>query len=338
MSRIFSSNDTIEIPFPDDKFNKYLSILKIENNDLNLVNIELIFAISFKDFKVGINSLDEFSEISNHLLSRVDRAKTPPDFVTALDLAAELNFYIRNVRDAKDTSVPDFMTTIENYFKIIRPTLLDQVKKFSLKNLPPEPVFIMKSLPKEKVYSVLLSQLNEIENSTISIDEKNIERATNNSMGIGFKLFPLIDSIALTLFKKTSGRYYLKKLGYSREVVQMIYSVFRNGIIHTLKPYRFEYKDGVITWGLSSSSGSSGFSPYDPGYIDIKNPEFNIPADTAFNYHKFSNSSFHASLSLNILVAQIKYDLNIRQKDDERDLIDIVVGQKINGKIPTLGN
>lgn len=131
MSRILSNNDTIEIPFPDDKFNKYLSILKIENQDLNLVTTELIFALSFKDFKVGVNSLDEFSEISGYLLSLIDRLKTSPDFVTALDLASELNFYIRSVRDAKDTSVPDFMTTVENYFKIIRPTLLDQIQKLS---------------------------------------------------------------------------------------------------------------------------------------------------------------------------------------------------------------
>lgn len=130
MSRILSNNDTIEILFPDDKFNKYLSILKIENQDLNLVTTELIFALSFKDFKVGINSLDEFSEISNHLLSRVDRAKTPPDFVTALESASELNFYIRNIKDSSETFISNFMTTVENYFKVVRPTLLDQIKNY----------------------------------------------------------------------------------------------------------------------------------------------------------------------------------------------------------------
>ncbi len=130
MSRIYSNNDPIEIPFPTDKFQKYLSLLKINEKDLNLINIELIFALSFLDFKTGKNSLDEFSEISNHLLSLLDIVtKTTNDFGKALESAAELNFYIRNIEDSNDNSVANFMTTIENYFQKLRPGLLDQAKK-----------------------------------------------------------------------------------------------------------------------------------------------------------------------------------------------------------------
>lgn len=132
MSRIFSDNDMIEISFPEDKFNKYLHLLKIENKDLDLINSEMIFALSFKDFKIGTNSLDEFSEISNFLLSQIDRVKTAPDFINALESAAELNFYVRNVNNTEDTSISDFMATIEGYFKITRSTLLKQVKDISL--------------------------------------------------------------------------------------------------------------------------------------------------------------------------------------------------------------
>lgn len=126
----FSPGTPIEIKFPKDKFDKYLSMLKIKTKDSFLVNAELIFAMSFKDFKTGANSLDEFSEISNYIFGQIDKDKAPLDFVDALISAYELNFYIRNVRDLKDSSVPDFMTRVENYFKIIRPTLLDKLKEY----------------------------------------------------------------------------------------------------------------------------------------------------------------------------------------------------------------
>ena len=128
MSKIYSNNDPIEINFPEDKFQKYLSLLKIEEKDLNSVSIELIFALSFRDFKLGKNSLDELSEISGYLLSLIDSNLRISRFGTALEFASELNFYIRNVEDSKDSSIANFMTAVEDYFKKIRPNLLDQIK------------------------------------------------------------------------------------------------------------------------------------------------------------------------------------------------------------------
>lgn len=198
----------------------------------------------------------------------------------------------------------------------------------------PEPDFIKKPFPKEKVYSVYLSQLDSMERSTISLDDKDRDRAIKNSMDIGFKLFPIIESISLNILGKRNCREYLKRLGYSSMESDMMYSMFRNGMLHTTNPYEFKFENGVVSWGLMSSSGSSGFTPHFPGYKNEDNPELSIPADKAFVYEKLSDDNFHASLSLSGLVAQIKYDLIERLKNDKREKIDVVIGQKINRRIP----
>lgn len=197
-----------------------------------------------------------------------------------------------------------------------------------------EPVFIKEQFPKEAIYSMWLTQLDKIESSTIAIDFEDRNRAIENSMDIGFKLFPIIDSISLNLLGKPNGRKYLEALGYSGRESYMIFAIFRNGILHTTNPYRFEFLDGVVTWGLMSSGGSSGFVPFYPGYADEKNPSFNVSADKAFTFIKLGEGQFHASLSLDVLVAQIKHDLMERQKRDDGASVDFVIGQKIDGNVP----
>lgn len=152
-----------------------------------------------------------------------------------------------------------------------------------------DPIFIKELLPKEKVYKMWLSQLEKIEQSTISSSVEDNDLAIENSMAIGFKLFPLIDSVALNLLGKLSGRKYLEALGYSEKESYMLNAMFRNGILHTTSPYTFKYKDGEISWGLMSSSGSSGFVPHYSGYSSPDNPEFDSPADKAFTYHKLGD-------------------------------------------------
>lgn len=197
-----------------------------------------------------------------------------------------------------------------------------------------EPDFIKEPFPKDKVYSVYLSQLDTIERSTISSDVKDQDRAIENSMDIGFKLFPIIESISLNILGKRNAREYLKKLGYSGMESDIMYSMFRNGMLHTTNPYELKFENGVVSWGLMSSSGSGGFPPHFPGYKNVDNPELNRPSDKAFTYERLSNGDFHASLSLSSLLAQIRYDLTERLKNDKRDKIEIVVGQRINHKIP----
>lgn len=130
MSTIYSNNPTIDIPFPGDIFNSYLKKLNLNSeNELDDVKTELIFAMAFKDFKIGKISLDNFSEISGCLFHKLKRGMMQSShFGSVLLNASELNFYIRNFDS--DTSIKnftDFMTDVENYFKKDRPELLDKV-------------------------------------------------------------------------------------------------------------------------------------------------------------------------------------------------------------------
>ncbi|MEI6327371.1 MAG: hypothetical protein WCO78_04630 [Candidatus Roizmanbacteria bacterium] len=197
-----------------------------------------------------------------------------------------------------------------------------------------EPEDIRKPMDKNKVYQVFLEQLNMIERSTISVDQADQDRARENSLDIGFKLFPIIESVALNIVGKTT-RAYLKELGYSKIEANLMYSMFRNGLLHNFNPFHYVYDDGEISWGLMSSSGSGGFVPYFPGYKS-DDAEYNVPADKAFTYEKIGQGQVHASLSLDGLLSHVRYDLNERLKKDTRTKIDIVVGKRFFEKIPSV--
>lgn len=192
------------------------------------------------------------------------------------------------------------------------------------------PEFIRRALQKDEAYNMWLAQIDKIERSTISTSAGDMV-ASDNALDVGFKLFPLIDSVSFNLFNK-NGRYYLKKLGYTDLEADLMYSMFRNGQLHNTGSYRLKFDDGEIGWGLLSSSGSGGFTPHHPGYTDKEHPEDNIPADKAFEYVKLGDE-YHASLQLDRLAMHVKYDLEQRKVADERDQIDFIIGQKINGKM-----
>ncbi len=190
-----------------------------------------------------------------------------------------------------------------------------------------KPEFIRKEFAKDDIYNMWLVRLDKIEQSTISTDTSEMKE----SLDIGFQLFPLLDSISYNLFGKNS-RYYLKKLGYTDAEADMIYSMFRNGQLHNANNYRLVYDDGEISWGTSSSGGSGGFIPYNPGYESEEFPEDNMPAEKAFEYIDFEDGTYHASLQLDRLCAQLKYDLEKRKENHKDETIDFIVGQKIKGK------
>lgn len=198
------------------------------------------------------------------------------------------------------------------------------------------PIFIKELLPKDRVYGMWLSQLEKMERSTIYSSIEDRDQALENSMDIGYKLFPLIDSVALNLLGKPNGRKYLEALGYSEKESFMMYAMFRNGILHTTSPYTFRFENGEISWGLMSSSGSSGFLPHFSGYSSPENPELDIPADKAFTYDKLGDNVYHASLSLDGLVAHIKHDLTERQKQDQRREVEFVTGQQVDAEVPSI--
>ncbi len=197
-----------------------------------------------------------------------------------------------------------------------------------------EPEDIREPLDKNKVYRVFLEQLNMIERSTISVNETDRDRVRENSLDIGFKLFPIIESVAVNIVGKTT-RAYLKELGYSKTEANLMYSMFRNGLLHNFNPFHYVYDDGEISWGLMSSSGTSGFVPHFPGYKSDEE-EYNMSADKAFSYEKIGEGQVHASLSLDALLSHVRYDLNERLKKDTRTTIDIVVGKRFFGKTPSV--
>lgn len=193
--------------------------------------------------------------------------------------------------------------------------------------------FIKKPFPKDKVYSVWLHQIDSLEKTATYSYGGDSSENFEKSMDIVFKLFPIIDSISLNLFGSLTGRKYLHVLGYSSKESNLIYTIFRNGIMHTLSPYEVKYKNATVSWGMMSSGGTGGFTPHFPGYKDHVNPQFDEPADKAFECIKFKDGTYHASLSLDTLTAQIKYDLTERQKNDTRTTIKVIVGQIIDEDI-----
>lgn len=191
--------------------------------------------------------------------------------------------------------------------------------------------FIRKLIPKDEVYDMWLAQIDKIEQSTISTGMGDT-LAVDNALDMGFKLYPLIDSISYNLYEK-NGRHYLMKLGYSDLEADLMYSMFRNGQLHNANTYRLVYDDGEIGWGLSSSSGSGGFTPHHPAYISEEYPEDDIPADKAFEYKGFGKGVYHASLELDRLAMHVKYDLEQRKNADTRKDVEFIVGQRVEGKM-----
>lgn len=185
--------------------------------------------------------------------------------------------------------------------------------------------FIRESRPKEQVYNAWLEQLSALERGTLSTSTED-RTATDNALDLGFKLFPIIDSISYTLFNK-NGRHYLKLLGYSGFEADLIFKMFRNGQMHNTSNYRLRYNNAEISWAISSSSGSGGFSPHFAGYTSEEYPEDNMPADTAFEIVKFDEGQYSASLSLDRLHTHIRYDLEQRLQNDTRESIEIILGQ-----------
>jgi hypothetical protein len=195
------------------------------------------------------------------------------------------------------------------------------------------PELVYQPLPKNQVYDMWLVQLDRIEKSTLSKGAGDTN-ATDNALDMGFKLFPIIESISQTLLGK-NGRHYLKSLGYSDQDADMIFRIFRNGHAHGGTNRRLVYDDGKdVNWAMFSSSGSGGFRPHDPGYTSEAFPEDNMPAEKAFEYVGFKDGSAWANLTLDRLAAHIKYDLERRKKADKRKEIDFIVGEKVAGNRP----
>ena len=75
------------------------------------------------------------------------------------------------------------------------------------------PDYIWEEKPKEKVYQMLNAQINNLEKSTIISEENGSQNASENSIDMGFKLFPILETISTSIVGKTNTRDYLEELG-----------------------------------------------------------------------------------------------------------------------------
>jgi len=194
-----------------------------------------------------------------------------------------------------------------------------QLKRLVLSVMDDEQEFVRKPFPADDVYDRWLGMLDKIEQSTISTSSEDRD-AVERSLEIGYKLFPIIDSISFTLFDK-NGRHYLKQLGYSDAEADVAYKSLRNGLLHNTSAKRLFYEDGEVQWSIFSSSGSGGFTPHHPGddYFD---------ADKGIEYFKIGEV-YYIWITYDRLVSHIRHDLLQRKSQDTRITIDQIIGEKI---------
>jgi hypothetical protein len=115
MTTIYTNNNTIEIPFPENKFNLYLKEFNVSSKkELSDISIFWITQKSYQDFKKGTLSLDDFSNIGGYLFNKVK--EKPSHLSTILLEIGELSFYIRNV-DPKLSELKESLLDIDKYFK-----------------------------------------------------------------------------------------------------------------------------------------------------------------------------------------------------------------------------
>jgi hypothetical protein len=110
MSKIYSDNKSIN--------HFYLSKLDLKSDKkLSLEEIKKILVLTYNDFEVGKNSVDELSEISNYLHTLFVNEDLSSDLEDVLHYASELNFYVRNVSSANDSMVPEILFKVRRYLK-----------------------------------------------------------------------------------------------------------------------------------------------------------------------------------------------------------------------------
>lgn len=92
---------SIKIPFPFEKFEEYKNRLGIKEEVVgtDVDQLKKLFALVVRDFKKGKVSVDELSSISEklfNLLIKNKKLRKDEDFFFALEVGAELSFYVRH--------------------------------------------------------------------------------------------------------------------------------------------------------------------------------------------------------------------------------------------------
>jgi len=192
------------------------------------------------------------------------------------------------------------------------------------------PIFIRKSFPKNDVYERYISHIDRIEWLTRITTEDN---KYNYDLDIAYLLLPLIDTIASDILE-TTGRNYLKQLGFTKNEANVFYVMFRNGLMHNTHIRHIKYRDGDIGWVMSSGGGTGPWHPFDYGEKDEETGEWYFQPEKSFEYYMLKDGSHWAALSLDRLAMQIKADLEKRKESDQRSNIGIVVGEQIDAIRP----
>ena len=190
-----------------------------------------------------------------------------------------------------------------------------------------KPIFIRDNISAAEFYEGIIAAVGSIEDHLyIQPDSPN-----KSMFEIVHQVFPLIESISYSLFDKSS-RHYLKQLGYTDGEADVIIKIFRNGYAHSNRARMLKYDDGEVSWSILSGGGNTGPMPYDPGYTSKDYPEDNEPAEVVFDYVSLPNGSYHASLSIDRLLAQIRYDIEQRSNSSNSETVSVIVGEIVKGK------
>ena len=171
------------------------------------------------------------------------------------------------------------------------------------------------------VYGQWLAEIDRLEASTISLSGDDRD-AFENSLSLGNRLFPLIEAISWTLFG-AGARLYLNELGIAGRDAHLIVTIFRNGHAHNSRGYRLRYDDGEVAWTVVASAGSGGFRPFIKG------------VERAFTYESTPGGAEATLYVARLAAALVRADLEERSAADLDGKLNVIVGQAIQGKMPT---
>jgi viroplasmin and RNaseH domain-containing protein len=116
MAIIYGENDEIiETEFPQDKYWNYLKRLQVKKTeDLTSKQKQILFMTAIKDFKKGVLSVDELSDIAGEIWQNT-RSKSS-ELMQQLYYASELSYQLRHITGDNDTFVW-FMKEVMDYYE-----------------------------------------------------------------------------------------------------------------------------------------------------------------------------------------------------------------------------
>ncbi len=119
MPKFYSAKNVIDVPFPDDVFELYLTKFNLKSeSELNDINIFEIIKACYKDFKNGSLSLDDFSSIGGYLFDKLTNNTKDRRLGSVLLDIGELNFYIRESDPKREfLEVNNFLSGIDTFFE-----------------------------------------------------------------------------------------------------------------------------------------------------------------------------------------------------------------------------